>query len=247
MIAHRGASADHPENTLAAFAAAVDAGADLVELDARLTADGVVVVLHDADLSRTTDLEGPVHERTLSEVKRADASQGAGERQEVPTLLEVLELLVGTETGVDVEIKNLPGEPAYELGGGAIVEAVVACLRGFPDPTIVTCFDPFTLRSVRAAAPRLPTGLLTLATEGVQAALELTLDEGHAWLLPHAGTLDRQGDDLLAAARERGVSVGTWTVDDEAVIERLFRRGLAAVATNRPAAGVAARNRALRS
>lgn len=243
VIAHRGASAEHPENTQAAFAAAAQAGADLVELDARITADGVVVALHDIDLERTTDVRGAVHAMPLEEVKRADASGGRGPRQEVPTLVEVLELLRGTGTGVDVEIKNLPGEPSFEPGGAAIVEAVLEALGGFPGPALVTSFDPSSLRTARAMAPEIATGLLTLGAEGPHAALDLALEEGHPWLLPHVVAVDRDGDGLLRAARERGIAVGTWTVDDETAIERLFARGVAAVATNRPALGVAVRDR----
>lgn len=243
VIAHRGASADHPENTLAAFAAAAEAGADLVELDARITADGVAVALHDVDLGRTTDRRGTVHAMPLAEVKRADASGGRGPRQEVPTLAEVLELLAGTDTGVDVEIKNLPGEPSYEPGGAGVVEAVLRALEGFPGPALITSFDPPTLATARALAPEVATGLLTLGAEGPQAALDLAIRDGHRWLLPHVFALDRVGDGLLRAARERGVAVGTWTVDDGDAIERLFARGVAAVATNHPAIGVAARDR----
>lgn len=238
VIAHRGASSEHPENTLASFAAAADSGADLVELDARLTADGAVVVLHDPDLERTTDLSGPVHEMTLEGVRRADASGGRGER--VPTLEEVAALLAGTGCGIDVEIKNLPGEPGYRPGGGELVSAVAEALRGFPGPALITSFDPATLRAARATAPDLPTGLLTLAAEG---AVALAAEEGHRWLLPHASIVDREGEALLAAAAERGVAVGTWTVDEEGDLERLFRLGVAAVATNRPALGVAVRDR----
>lgn len=243
VIAHRGASADHPENTLTAFAAAAEAGADLVELDARITADGAVVVLHDVDLDRTTDARGAIHAMSLEEVKRADASGGRGSRQEVPTLSEVLELLAGTDTGVDVEIKNLPGEPSFEPGGARIVGAVLEALEGFPGAAVITSFDPSSLRTARRLAPEVATGLLTLGAEGPEAALDLAVDEGHPWLLPHVFALDRGGDDLLRAARERAIAVGTWTVDDEAAIERLFARGVAAVATNHPAIGVAARDR----
>ncbi|HEV2907291.1 MAG TPA: glycerophosphodiester phosphodiesterase family protein, partial [Actinomycetota bacterium] len=83
-MAHRGASVDAPENTLAAFEAAAAAGADLIEMDVRLTADDVAVVLHDADVGATTDGVGPVHTLTLREVKRLDASGGRGPAQEIP-------------------------------------------------------------------------------------------------------------------------------------------------------------------
>ncbi|HEX6207800.1 MAG TPA: glycerophosphodiester phosphodiesterase family protein [Actinomycetota bacterium] len=245
VIAHRGASADHPENTLTAFAAAAEAGADLVELDARLTADGAVVVLHDAELERTTDARGLVHRMRLAEVKQADASGGRAPREEIPTLREVLELLEGTGTGVDVEIKNLPGEPSYRPGGEEIVEAVAEALKGFPGAALITSFDAPTLRSAMEAAPDVPTGLLALPGDEL-IALDLADEDGHRWLLPYAGIFDHDGDDLLDAAARRGIEVGTWTVDDEGRMERLFARGLAAVATNRPALAVAARRRALR-
>ena len=244
VIAHRGASADHPENTLTAFAAAAEAGADLVELDARLTADGAVVVLHDAELERTTDARGLVHEVRLAQVKEADASGGRGPREEVPTLGEVFELLEGTGTGVDVEIKNLPGEPSYRPGGDEIVEAVTGALEGFPGAGLITSFDAPTLRTAVEAAPEVPTGLLVLPG-GELLGLDLAHEDGHRWLLPHAGVFDHGGDDLLDAAARLGIEVGTWTVDDEGQMERLFARGLAAVATNRPALAVAARVRAL--
>lgn len=246
VIAHRGASADHPENTMAAFAAAAEAGADLVELDARITADGEVVALHDADLGRTTDAAGQVHAMPLSQVKRADASGGSGRRQEVPTLGEVLDLLAGTETGVDVEIKNLPGEPAYEPAGPTIVSAVLEALEGFEGPVLVSSFDASTVRSVRLSAPGIATGLLTLGTEGASAGLEVVRAQGHRWILPHIRALDAD-DAFLRAARERDVLLGTWTVDDEGAMERLFAMGVDAVVTNRPAIGVAARNRVSRA
>src|SRR5207245_9249018 len=86
VVAHRGASVELPENTLPAFEGAILAGADVVETDVRLTADGVPIVLHDADVSRCTDGAGFVHELTLQEVKRLDASGGRGTRAEIPTL-----------------------------------------------------------------------------------------------------------------------------------------------------------------
>src|SRR5512134_600781 len=89
IVAHRGASATHPENTLPAFEAAVALGAGVVELDARLTSDGVAVVLHDPDASRTTDGEGSVHEMTAEQV----AELGAGTADVpagVPTLRDAL-------------------------------------------------------------------------------------------------------------------------------------------------------------
>src|SRR5438132_12637759 len=90
VIAHRGASAIEAENTLPAFEAAIAAGADAVELDVRTTADGVVVVMHDADVSRMTDGIGLVHDLRLEELKRLRVRTAAGGETAVPTLEEVL-------------------------------------------------------------------------------------------------------------------------------------------------------------
>src|SRR5947208_14590484 len=109
VVAHRGASATFPENTLEAFEGAITAGADVVELDVRLTADGTPVVMHDADVSATTDGHGFVHTFSLSELRRLRVG---GTEAGVPTLAEALEALSG-RCGVNVEVRNVPGEPAF--------------------------------------------------------------------------------------------------------------------------------------
>ena len=86
----------------------------------RLTADGVPVISHDADVSRRTDGSGFVHELTLAEIKRLDAGGGA----EVPTLLDALDLLTG-RAGIDIEIKNIPGDPDFDSPREALAEEVV--------------------------------------------------------------------------------------------------------------------------
>src|SRR5687767_7161049 len=117
VVGHRGSSADHPENTLVAFEAALAAGADAVELDVRLTADGEAVVLHDAEVGVVTDGSGLVHAMTLREIKRLRVGG-----EEIPTLGEVLVALSGRAV-VNTEIKNLPGEESFDSPREAIVEA----------------------------------------------------------------------------------------------------------------------------
>ena len=111
IVAHRGASLRYPENTLAAFRAAVRAGADVIELDARLTADGVPVVMHDAEVATTTDGSGFVHELTLAQVRALRA--GPAPRGSVPTLRQALAFLRGRAT-VEIDLKNEPGEPGFD-------------------------------------------------------------------------------------------------------------------------------------
>ena len=244
VVAHRGASARYPENTLRSFEGAIDAGADLVELDVRLTADGIPVILHDLDVSITTNGSGHVHELTLAEVKRLDASKGGGERVEVPTLREALELLSG-RIGVNIEIKNLPEEPAFDSPQEAAVETTLATLHevGFSGPVVICSFNWLSIERVRELEPSIPTGFLTVAGIDPSASLTYVKSKGHALVLPHVVALTSADAGFVEAAHAEGVRVGTWTVDDAESIERIFRMGVDAVATNDPATAVPIRDR----
>ncbi|HSD48683.1 MAG TPA: glycerophosphodiester phosphodiesterase family protein, partial [Actinomycetota bacterium] len=184
IVAHRGASSTHPENTLPSFEAAVALGAPVVELDARLTADGVVVVLHDPDVARTTDGEGFVHELTAEQV----ASLRAGTPEHpagVPTLVEVLEALSG-RAALAIEIKNLPWEPAYEPDHESIVRSVVEDLEttDFDGPVLVVSFNPHSIAAAKALAPQVATGFLTTQILDQREALAHVTEWGHDVLLP---------------------------------------------------------------
>jgi glycerophosphoryl diester phosphodiesterase len=217
VVAHRGASAHHPENTLAAFEAAVEAGADIVEFDVRQSADGALVVTHDP-----TGL-------TLPEIRHL--------QPQMPTLDEVLAHLRG-RIALEVEIKNVPGEPGYEPAGSRIAREVVDALRkhAFTDAFIAS-FDEQCLRSV----PDFATGLLVEPTTDLEKALEMSTGR-HAFLLPEAGSVERAGRSFIDRAHELEVRICTWTVDDPAAMERLFELGADAVETNDPALGVTVRN-----
>ena len=154
-IAHRGASLEAPENTLAAFRRAMELGADLIELDVHQTSDGHVVVIHDETVDRTTDGSGAVRAMTLRELRRLDAGSWmgphfAGER--VPTLLEVLELTRG-QIGLAIEIKA--GSRRYP----GIEAAVVHLLQttGRLDDVILISGDCRAIREVRRLDGRVAT------------------------------------------------------------------------------------------
>ncbi|HYH28231.1 MAG TPA: glycerophosphodiester phosphodiesterase family protein [Actinomycetota bacterium] len=231
VIAHRGDSAHHPENTLAAFEAAEQAGADAVELDIRLTADGVPVVMHDPAVGAATDGEGAVHELTLEEIRRFDA--GGGER--VPTLAEVLDRL---QIGLDLEIKNLPGEASFDSPEEAILLATLARLEdsAFDRPVLISSFNWLTLERCRELRPDIETGFLTVGTIDPRASLSYCRGAGHRWMLPQAVALIEAGPAVVREAHDAGIRVGTWTVDDPDVSASLFAMGVDAVATNDPAA-----------
>jgi glycerophosphoryl diester phosphodiesterase len=244
VVAHRGASARYPENTLASFQGAIDAGADFVELDVRLTADGVPVILHDLDVSATTDGHGFVHQLALAEVKTLDASNGQGSRVEVPTLQEALDLLSG-RIGVDVEIKNLPGEPSFDSPAEAAAESTVRILHDlrFDGPVLVSSFNWLSIERVRELDPGIATGFLTSVLIEPAAALLYVRSAGHGFVLPQAPALFTAGAGFVAAAHADGIQVGTWTVDDPDGIAELFEMGVDAVATNDPALAIPIRDR----
>ncbi len=246
MVAHRGASAAEPENTVSAFDAAVRAGADVVELDVRLTADGVPVVLHDPDVAATTDGSGPVHTMTLADVKRLDASRASPGRHEIPTLAEALEA-IGRADGVaaDLEIKNIPGEDAFDSPTEAILEASIRTLDevAFRGPVLISSFNWLTIERSKQLEPGIATGFLTISAVDPRAALVYVRQHGHDFVLPQANALVDAGEPFVAEAHADGVRVGTWTVDDESTIETLFGWGVDAVASNRPDLAVSVRDR----
>jgi glycerophosphoryl diester phosphodiesterase len=246
VVAHRGASRAEPENTLVAFDAALRAGADVVELDLRLTADGIPVVLHDPDVSATTDGTGLVHTLTLAEVKRLDASGGRGPRQEIPTLPEALELAGRFRgAGVDLEIKNLPGEPAFDSPEESILLSCLDALSasGFSGDVLISSFNWLTLERSKELAPEIPTGFLTIGVIDAHAALVYASQNEHDFVLPQTPAVLRAGRSFVDEAHAEGVRVGTWVADEEGLLDTLFRWGVDAIASNDPVLALSVRDR----
>jgi glycerophosphoryl diester phosphodiesterase len=243
VVAHRGDSAHEAENTLEAFDAAVALGADAVEYDVRVAADGTAIVMHDPGVERTTDGTGLVRDLTLTELKRLRIRTADGGATEVPTLEETLAHLSG-RVAIDVEIKNLPGEPGFDGERELALEATLRALdrTGFSGPVLLSSFNPLTLARSRVLAPELPTGLLTTEEVEAPAALAYAVGEGHPWILPFAGTVLAAGEGFAERARGSGVSVGVWIIDDPATALTLWGAGVTAVATNDPGALIAARD-----
>lgn len=245
MVAHRGASAREPENTLAAFEAAVREGADVIELDVRLTADGVPVILHDPDVSATTDGNGYVHEMTLGQIKGLNAAGRGPTRHEIPTLAEALDSMRGRGLAIDLEIKNMPGEPAFDSPREAVLEASLAALAasGLEGSALVSSFNWLTIERSRELAPDIPTGFLSIGAVDAWAALVYARQAGHDFVLPQTNAVTAAGEALVEEAHQAGVRVGTWVADDEELLATLFGWGVDAVASNDPALAVAVRDR----
>lgn len=170
LLAHRGNRARCPENTLAAFRQALADGADALETDLHLTADGVFVCIHDATVDRTTDGRGPVAAMTLAELRRLNASCGRPEFQDerVPTLAELAELLPA-DVALALELKTDRFlEPAVCR---RLVEELAAA--GVLARTVALSFSLARVQAVQAAAPDLPIGWITLSRAWPIAGVQL--------------------------------------------------------------------------
>ena len=242
-MAHRGASVEQPENTIEAFEAAIDAGADAVELDVRMTADGVAVVMHDADVSRTTDGTGLVPELTLSDARRLRIPLPGGGAAGVPILQDALECLAG-RAAADIEIKNLSGEPGFTPDREDAVDATLEALdaTGFTDPVIVSSFNPRSIAHSLRLRPEVPTGLLTSYDVDADEALAQATEGGHPWVLPFVSKVLEAGDGFADRVHAGGALLGVWIADDPTMARTLFEWGVDAVATNDPRAIVAVRD-----
>jgi glycerophosphoryl diester phosphodiesterase len=245
VVAHRGDSAHVAENTVEAFESAIELGAEVVEFDVRMTSDGVAVVMHDADVVRTTDGSGLVRSMTFEQVSRLRIELGGGGAAGVPTLEGTLGVLSG-RAAADIEIKNVPGEPDFDPDHEEAVEATVAAIAStrFDGAVLVSSFNPLSIARCRELAPHLPTGLLTDRSVEADAGLTFAHAQGHAWVLPAIEALLGAPDGFAERVHVSGMRVGTWISDDPDEAVELMRAGVDAVATNDPGRILAARTRA---
>lgn len=208
IIAHRGASADAPENTLAAFRLAIEQGADGLECDLRMSADGQIVICHDETLRRTHDRPIRIAATTAAELAAFA----------VPTLAETLAAVRGKFRIINLELK----EPI-------VPETLDATIGPDREGIVLSSFDPEVIRATRAALPHLPFWLLTL--QGTNAAIAHAQELGcvgiHVW---HRTATPR----FIAHAARAGFPVYIWTLDDLRRAGILAGRGVAGITTNAP-------------
>jgi glycerophosphoryl diester phosphodiesterase len=230
IFAHRGASAHAPENTLAAFQLAVQHGAGAIELDAKLSSDGEVVVIHDSSVNRTTGGAGKVSEKTLAELKAYDAGswyspEFAGEP--IPTLAEVFEQ-VGQQLLINVELTN------YAAPNDDLVQQVINLVRKYhlEESVIFSSFHPINLLKAKRLLPEVPVAILALA--GGAGALSRSFIG--RWISPvlvhpyftdvNAGWIQRQ--------HALGRKVNVWTVNDPEVMRTLVQWKVDGIITDDP-------------
>lgn len=246
IVAHRGASATHHENTIDAFQAAVDQGADGIELDVRLTADEVLVVHHDAHLA-SGELIRDVRAEELPDW--------------VPTLGEALD--VAGDLWVNVEIKNMPDEPGYDAEhriSTAVAGLIAARLAGLEfddepptagessggrsvpraDRIMISSFNPDSVTSIRRLDPTLPLALLVWGQADPASLVGRAEAHGFEAIHPHDLLVDR---NFVERTKTAGLQVNVWTVDDPDRIVELAEMGVDGIITNNPAAAGAALGR----
>jgi glycerophosphoryl diester phosphodiesterase len=224
LIGHRGYPAKFPENTLAAFEGAMQAGCDMIELDVTLSRDRKVVVIHDDTLDRTTNGKGPVLERTLEEIKRLDAGSWFAPRfsaERIPELSEVMELTAG-RCMLNIEIKQSAFEAGYPID--AIEHQVVTLVRasGAMDRVIISSFDKRILE--RIAAMDAPPAIAYISDHGVDKRVldMLVAMKAFSWH-PSFKALTRDQVDMLHTA---GLKVFPWTINTRAEAEKVLALGV---------------------
>jgi glycerophosphoryl diester phosphodiesterase len=233
LFGHRGFSSIAPENTLAAFRAARENGVPGVELDVHVTRDGQLLVTHDHNLLRVTGRDALIEECTADEVRELDAGAWFGEAfrgERVPLLDEVFELLGGS-VYYDVELKWA------ERRSGGFESRVLERIRAhdLQGRCLVSSFNPFCIRAVRALDREQPTAHIYADDPEVPRVLR----RGEArWLVPTAYIKPRHDQvSRLTAALYRYVlpsRIIAWTVDDPAEARRLLRLGVGGIVTNHP-------------
>lgn len=229
VVGHRGAPRSAPENTLASFRRAAEMGADAVELDAKLTADGVVVVHHDRTLERTTNGAGRVLDWKWEALRRLDAGShfGAGFAGEPIPQLEDVFAEIGPKVLINVELTNY-GSPRDRLP-----EAVHELIgrHGLRDRVLVSSFNTIALRRAAALAPRLPLALLLRRDQGI---IRRSI---FPRIAPH--DVVNLGDSLVTSESARRIVEGgrrlmVWTVNDPDRARELLGLGAHGLITDVP-------------
>ena len=225
VIAHRGASAHATDNSLEAFALAVEHGADGIETDARFTRDRQVVLSHDAVVPGVG---------VLAEI---DLAGLRARRPAIPTLEEALPV-----TGnllLNIEIKNFPRDPDFDPLH-TMAEPMVGWIdaHDLRERALVSSFNPDTVARVRDLDDSIATGLLLEHGRGIADEIGNARAAGHRWIMPRSGAVRLRTRRLVERVHLAGMKLGTWTVDRSSVLQSLGRAGIDAVITNDPALAV---------
>ncbi len=227
IIAHRGASADAPENTMAAFLLGVDQGCEMIELDIHLTKDKQIVVIHDATLDRTTSGSGNVADMAYEELQTADAGswfdeQFAGEKV---SLLEDVLSTVPAHVAFNVEIKSSKEEQIC----ARLLDVLKRTNR--LEQTVISSFDFECLAQLQKLDRSMKVGLLYSSEPVDYMQVEQDLGMEIYSLHPQYHLVN---EEYMAAANKHGKVVFPWTVDGKEDLERMMQLGVSGIITNKP-------------
>lgn len=223
IIGHRGYSGKYPENTLLSFKRAIAAGAQMVELDVRLSKDEELVVLHDLDLQRTTTGQGPVDSFSLAELKKFNAAKlYPGIFEPIPALGEVLALTNG-KIQVNIELKEVARHKQ-------LLKRLALELEKWGDPSqfLISAFEHDALKEFKRIAPQYETAILY----GDEAdPIGKAKAVGASALHPSFEKIDGEG---IKAAHKEGLMVNVWTVNDKDTMKRFLEWGVDGIITDFP-------------
>jgi glycerophosphoryl diester phosphodiesterase len=231
LIAHRGGSLEAPENTLAAFRHAIEVGAKFVELDVQMSKDGVLVVIHDDTLDRTTNGTGPVGEHTYDELGKLDAGSHFApdySKETIPTLRAVLELCAHAGVGVVIEIKSPHLYPGMVEKVSILLDDMKA--HGAHNYWCIS-FDHDAIRHLRTLDPAMPLGYLYSPSEQTFVHPDSVVQA----YCPYFRTALAHPDQV-EQARSMGKNVFVYTVNEEDDVRSLADIGVVGLVTDRPAA-----------
>lgn len=229
IVAHRGYSGVYPENTMLSFRKAVEVGADQIELDIQLSADGEVVIMHDERVDRTSDGTGFVKDYTLSQLKGLDVSaryEGKYPRESVPSFDEYCAW--AKESGIFTNIELKTGKIYYE----GIEEKAIEIIHrhGLAGKVMFSSFNPLSLLSTLEIDNSIPVGAL-VGADGLVGAGALCQKYGFQYYHPSFKALD---DERVSELKQHHIGMNVWTVNGMEELERLAHWGVDGVITNFP-------------
>ncbi|ACA45391.1 glycerophosphodiester phosphodiesterase [Clostridium botulinum] len=227
-IAHRGASSLAPENTLESFKKAIELRCDGIELDVHMTRDNQLVVIHDEFLDRTTNGIGSVRNLTLNEIKRLDAGSYFSNKfkeAKIPTLKEVLDLIVPSNILLDVEIKQWKPE---------IERNVITMIQNYKyeKRTIITSFNPMSVLKCKQISKDIKTGLLafSLKTNPLDIKKKLKID----YLVMDANYVKLLSQNNIDILKKNNLKILTFTVDKKEDMAYMIKHKVDGIITNKP-------------
>ena len=226
-VAHRGASAQYPENTLLAFRKAIEQGVDVLEIDIHRTADHELIVMHDSTLERTTNGHGNIHEHLLQEIRQLDAGQG----ETVPLLTEVIQIARESQVRLYVEVKG-----ATEPEELAIAEGVIQTLEAtqFLSQTIVTSFSAKALLRAKALNPEVSTMLDPSPQDGSLTARQICAQALAAGANCVSYDFHLLTSEIAKECKLTGLALWPWAPDEPDDIRKVLSLGVHGMMTNRP-------------